>query len=276
MLLKAIKQQSVLKINDIYSFIFHAYTFSLNNIPISITDNYSRKSDECLALENVIIEENYISDITDQGNETGDPVTKSPVTYRIYINIKPAYSFQLIYENQKRELHIKTSSKFPDNKVYRAITGFYINPNRNNENLTTSDYWIAMGASTRIYSGILRSEERKEPIINKNETISCDRSTKDNFPNYQTFDLDLNFYIENSNPTSYSTNDRCMTSLIEAKSIAAENKVLIAQLTTNSKLTFELNIQSGVTAGVTKQRDPNNTKYPDNQINKLISNLNTN
>ena len=82
--------------------------------------------DDSLALENVIVERYYVSDSTDYTDTTGNALPHGSITYRLFIDMKPGYSLQVVYGVPNHELFLKTSTTFFNDKVCYAETGFNI------------------------------------------------------------------------------------------------------------------------------------------------------
>jgi hypothetical protein len=76
-----------------------------------------------------------------------------------------------------------------------------------------------------------------------------DGLTKGVLPDFRIFKLDLGFFNNDTTASCFSTFDAAWAALGGVKGPTAENKVLIAQLTTNGNLTFELNVQLGTPSG---------------------------
>lgn len=242
------------KIHFVFFIILLFSTLSLNaQIKYKITH------DDSLALENVIVEKYYISDSTDCVDTTGGLLAKGSTTYRIYIDMKPGYSLQLVYGNKKHELLIKTSTTFFNNEYCSALTGFNISYKEINENTVALDSWITMGAATKLHAGILLADDTDGSILKRASLAKADGLTKGTSPTLKIFNLDLNCFRNTKNASLLSTKNGGWAALGGVKGPTPDNRVLIAQLTTNGILSFELNIQIGTpTGGYVKfvARDP--------------------
>lgn len=229
--------------------LFYSYSIVSSN-SLCAQENYSITHSDSLALENIIVERYYVSDSTDFNN-TANALPAGAVTYRIFIDMKPGYSLQVVYGNQKHEMFFKTSTLFFNNMECRAETGFNIDAKKLNEGTIALDSWITMGAASRLHTGILKSEDNDGSsfIKNRNSLSKTDGLTKGALPKFQIFNLDLNFFNNDSTASYFSTSDGAWAALGGVKGPTNENRVLIAQLTTNGKLTFGLNVQIGTPEG---------------------------
>jgi len=226
---------------------------SINNFSFWARDNYIITKDDSLALKNVIVEKYYVSDSTDYIDTTGGILPKGSITYRIYIEMKPGYSLQAVYGNSKHELYLKTSTVFFNNEYCLAMTGFNIHPKEINKNSVALDSWLTMGAATKIHTGILKTDDNDGSIISRASLAKADGLTIGVTPTFKTFNLDMNFFKDKKDASVFSTKNGGWAALEGVKGPTTDNRVLIAQLTTNGTLTFELNIQIGTPAKGTVQ-----------------------
>jgi hypothetical protein len=263
-------QSRIKKINPI-SFFF--CLFIITNIsPIQAQEKYVATHDDSLALENVITEVYYVSDSSDLADTSGGVLSQGAVTYRIYIDMKPGYSLQMVYGNQKHELFIKTDTKFFNNQECGALTGFNVDARRINDNSVALDSWITMGAATRLHTGILKADDKDGSVIKRATLDNTDGLTKGELPNFKIFNLDLNFFNDPKNASDFRTNNGGWAAPGGVKGPTNDNRVLIAQLTTNGKLNFELNIQIGTPTGGYVQFVAKRPEGSEIQSNKLTYN----
>jgi hypothetical protein len=217
----------------------------LGNISSEAQNSYVITHNDSLALENVIVEKYYKVTSKDCQDTTGGILPKGSVVYRIYIDLKPGYFLQTVYGNEKHELFLKTSTTFFNNLYCNAITGYNISQKEINENTVALDSWITLGAASRLHTGILRSEDQDGSILNRPEFGKTDGLTNGILPTFKQFNLDLNFFNDRKNASVFSTSNGGWAALEGVKGPTSENRILIAQLTTNGKLSFQLNIQIG-------------------------------
>ncbi len=227
------------------------FAFVLGSISLKAQNNYVITHDDSLALENVIVEKYYVADSIDCLDTIGGTLPSGSVTYRIYIDMKNGYRLQTVYGVTNHELFIKTSTTFYNNLYCFAITGFNINNKELNENNVALDSWITMGAASRLHTGIIKDEDHDGSILKRALLSKSDGLTNGVFPTFKQFNLDLSFFKDNKNASLFATTNGVWAAFGGVMGPTADNKVLIAQLTTNGKLSFELNVQIGTpTAGV--------------------------
>jgi hypothetical protein len=277
MLLKASKKISKLKINEITSFSLCTFVFSLTNNPLNPNGENGNDNIGIIAVESVTVEEYFLPFTFDFTSGVYNASSNFSINYKIYLDIKPGYSLQLVYGNKKQELLIKTSAKIQGNKVCRSITGFNILPKRSDDNRIISDSWITMGTRTRIHSEINKPElkEAKSEIENQLYDLKVFRNHDNHL--YKPFKFELKYFHEENSSEILNDYFECTEVQVINKCQESEYKVLIAQLTTNEKLNFELDIQSGnispdclnFSSGDTK----NNSAHIVNSTNNLIQTI---
>jgi len=151
-----------------------------------------------------------------------------------------------VYGDEKHELFFKTTTYFYNNTECSAYTGFNIDAKKLNYSTCALDSWITLGAASRLHTGILKSEDSDGSILTRNTLKYSDGLTNGVFPNFKVFNLDLGFFNNDKDAALFSTNNGAWAALGQGvKGPTAENRVLIAQLTTNGKLSFNLSVQIG-------------------------------
>ncbi|MFZ4399189.1 MAG: hypothetical protein ACOYO1_04070 [Bacteroidales bacterium] len=243
-------KQSLLQSKE---FLFFLFLFFLNSLlsAQNIQDKIILTHDDSLALENVIVEKYYFSDSTDYSDTLKNALPIGSITYRIFIDMKPEYKLQLVYGNKNHELNIETSTSIFNDMEADAVTGFNINTKYIYKGNIALDSWITMGAASRGFTGIPRVEDKDEIslITNRESFKKADGLTKAILPNFTVYNLNLKPFEYDTTASRFSTNNGGWAAPGGAKGPNADNKVLIAQITTNGKLSFKLNVQIGTPTG---------------------------
>jgi hypothetical protein len=206
------------------------------------------------ALENIIIEKYYVADSSDYNHDSINGILdKGSVTYRIYVDLKPDYWLQMVYGSPKHPLTIKTSTRF-----YNSDLGGYIGYNVNVHKLevgnTLLDSYITLNSASNLFAGVLLSEDPDGSVLERRKAFSSrDGLTNGNLPQLRPFNLDLSFFNNDSTARTFTTSNGGWTGFsgikAGAKGPTKENRILIAQLTTNGTLSFDLNIQVATPSG---------------------------
>ncbi len=209
--------------------------------------------DDKSALEGIIVEKYYVADSADFADTLGAALPKGSVTYRIYVDLKPNYSLQVVYGDEKHPLKIKTTTAFYNNVNCGALIGYNVSYLKVNEKAYALDSWITISSAASNYAGVLKSEDPDGSVLKRRSLNKSDGFMNGNLPMIKPFNLDVGFFNNDSNAVMLSSNNAAWAAftgvLSGSKGPTASNKVLIAQLTTNGKLSFDLNIQVGTPSG---------------------------
>ncbi len=202
------------------------------------------------ALEGIIVEKYYVSDLLDTNDAK---LPKGSITYRIYADLKPNYSLQLIYGDTRHPLSIKTTTKFYNNRECGAVIGynvFYLN--LNNPNFAV-DSWLTINSASSQYAGVMLSEDSNGSLLKNKKFEKADGFVSGNLPVIKPFNIDLNFFDNDTTASVFSTDDGGWAAISGvmsgSKGPTASNKILIAQLTTDGVISFDLNMQLGTPEG---------------------------
>lgn len=215
-------------------------------------------------LEKVIVEKYYISDARDAAAFGGQLLVGS-VTYRIFVDMLPGYRFQAAYGIPGHELRLATTTLFFNNEDKGGIVSSVI-PYRNlKDNTVMLDSWLSAGGAAEGSFGILKTmDDGVETIVNEKGILQNSDpgagipiKVQDGLiagmpPKVTSFGIDsiVDVFKNRTIGSEFSTTNgswATMNGAIGPDSI--DNKVLIAQITTNGVFTFELNIQIGKPAG---------------------------
>lgn len=237
-------------------------------------------------LEGLIVEKYYVSSAADTRQADSNAyLAPGSVTYRIYADLKPVYRLQAVYGVENHEMKIQTSTRFYNCKNSDGRSSNDIHPANLSRGTGLLDSWVSVGAAALDYQGVLKTADdtsgnlvmKIESGILRNNDVSAGipLSQQDGmrFLRYQpatqfyNFDNDLHLF-------EYTWNDS-VTGLLRTTNGAwacfggsvgpqPENHVLIAQLTTDGILNYELNVQIATPDGGTEKyvaRNPGKDEY---------------
>lgn len=233
-------------------------------------------------LENILVERYYVSNAddsvaTDKISERPGTLPVGSVTYRIYVDMLPGYRFQAAYGIPGHELKIATTTTFFNNEDYGGELANVIADRALPKNTVMLDSWLSVGAASEMNLGILKTEDDTVSTVVNADRVLQGTSADAGVPVKERdglikgeaslvtgFGLDSAIKIfrnRNSrvNGQLFSLKDASWAALKGSTGPTKENRVLIAQITTNGILSFELNIQIGTPWGGTEQyvaRDP--------------------
>jgi hypothetical protein len=228
-------------------------------------------------LEQIIVEKYYVSNkadsiATDKISEHPGTLPSGSVTYRIYVDMLPGYKFQAVYGIPGHELFIATTTRFFNNEDYGTEVANSI-PDRNlPDNTVMLDSWLSVGAASENRLGILKKDDdtsativnRSGALQNGNSESGIPLRSRDGLMYGSSSSLVTGFGLDSAiqifrkknakqDGQIFSVTNASWASLKGAVGPTADNRVLIAQITTNGLLSFELNIQIGTPYGGVEQ-----------------------
>ncbi|MFM7016096.1 MAG: T9SS type A sorting domain-containing protein [Bacteroidota bacterium] len=221
-------------------------------------------------LENIVVETYYISNASDTvANLDGGVLPVGSVTYRIYADMLPGYKFQAAYGVPGHDLKISTTTLFWNNED-RGSTSPTFSKTNAARNTVMLDSWLSVGAACNGNFGIMKSMDDGMNNINNNYSpqvlqnndpaMGIPLTVQDGFiagtPEALTavgISSEITVFDNQNDGTNgplFMTNNGSWASLNGSTGPdPIDNKVLIAQITTNGTLSFELNIQIGTPTG---------------------------
>ncbi len=211
-------------------------------------------------LEGIVVEKFYVSNAADGTGSVGTLPTGS-VTWRFYVDMAPGYIFQAAYGDGNHLLRFQTSTTFFNNEDRGSTNANAIGFNFIDDNTVMLDSYLSAGATCSNRLGVLKSEDDAVgQVVNSNGLLqhadpsagipltSRDGQTGTAGTPSAFTELGLPSALSVLDATSgagsiLSTNNGSWASLAGASGPTATNRVLIAQITTDGVLQFELNVQ---------------------------------
>jgi hypothetical protein len=216
-------------------------------------------------LESIIVEKYYVANAADAAGSTGTLPVGS-VTYRFYVDMLPGYKFQVAYGTPAHTLSISTSTTFFNNED-RGSTFPTYTKTQARANTVMLDSWLSAGAGCAGNFGILKSEDdgvanvanSNGILANNNASAGIPLTTQDGLiagsPSSVTTvgqaDAQLAASLDATSQagSSFVLTDGAWSSLAGTQGPTANNRILIAQITTDGILTYNFNIQIGTPTG---------------------------
>ena len=213
-------------------------------------------------LEKVIVEKYYISNAYDtSANKYAGKLPVGSTTYRIYADLLPGYKFSAAYGSPEHTLKIATTTTFYNNKEHGAIIPNIIPYRTLRKNTVMLDSWLSVGAAGEDCYGILKTDDdtletikhEKKFLANTKKSMGIPLNQKDGIIRYDNVPRPTFFHIDDAakifdgnHPGGlFEIKDGAWACLEGSKGADSltNNRVLIAQITTDGDLSFELNIQ---------------------------------
>ena len=219
-------------------------------------------------LEGIILEKFYISTKDDNSKpELSGHLAPGSVTYRIYVDLKPGYTFQAAYGTPNHELYIKSTNLFYNHVEYGAEYPNRIPLRTYSRNTSRLDSWLSVGGAGENQIGVLKSEDDSLNVSktsgaylkNNSKKMGVSLEVVDGmkeqynlaFPTFYQMDSTIKGLGTITNTNTISTKNGAWASMGKGSQGAdsLSNKILIAQLTTDGKLSYQLNLLIGTPDG---------------------------
>lgn len=219
-------------------------------------------------LEGIILEKFYISTKEDNSKpELSGHLAPGSVTYRIYVDLKPGYTFQAAYGTPNHELYIKSTNLFYNHVEYGAEYPNRIPLRTYSRNTSRLDSWLSVGGAGENQIGVLKSEDDSLNVSktsgaylkNNSKKMGVSLEVVDGmkeqynlaFPTFYQMDSTIKGLGTITNTNTISTKNGAWASMGKGSQGAdsLSNKILIAQLTTDGKLSYQLNLLIGTPDG---------------------------
>jgi len=215
-------------------------------------DLYKPTADDLHALENVIVEKYYVATENDCKDTIGGKLAKGSITYRIYLDLKPGYKVETVFGSDIHPLFIETTTSFFNDTILGAGTGDNIIRYNVNKHNVALDSWVTLESATNFHNAVLKSEDNDSSFITCKEQLKkADGLKFGNISGIVFFGTDLNFFKNYVNAKRFVLNDGAWANFAWVDGPTPTNRVLVAQLTTDGILSFELNAQIATPTGET-------------------------
>jgi hypothetical protein len=201
------------------------------------------------SLEGIIVEKYYTYNAKDALDTAGGAIPAGSITYRIYVDLKPNYTLQAVYGVIDHPMFIKTSTTFYNNTKYGQATGDYIESKKIAGSTAAFDSWITAGACSTTQNGVMLADDKDGSMLNIPSMAKADGMVAGKIKPVTFFGIMPNTVFNTATSSSFATDNGSWAVFGGVKGATDDNKILIAQITTDGKLSFELNLQIGTPTG---------------------------
>ena len=214
-------------------------------------------------LEDVIVEKYYVANASDAADPDAGDLAVGTVTYRIYIDMAPDYKLETVFGSSNNPLSIETTTQFFNNEDRGGLTGNDLGAGFLDNGTVLLDSYVSMGAGGENNWAVLKSEDTNGAINNSDGKLKnlsniagipirvADGLVPGTPPDV-TFVPGSSIVSQlddvNDGPSVFIT-DGAWAVLGGTSGPDVENRVLIAQISTDGDLTFELNVRLGAPDG---------------------------
>jgi hypothetical protein len=217
------------------------------------------------ALEGIIVEKYYVSTKKDNSKKhlSGELAVGS-TTYRIYVNMAPGSRFISAYGSPNHPLEIKSTDLIYNHADVGAEHPIGIPERSYKKNVTALDSWITIGPAGENYFGVLKEADtlkdygdvlpfEKGFLMSDKKEMGYSLQERDGFlrsakiPDITLYNLDTNLNVlrGETNGRSFRVENGAWASMgkgLYGVDSLGSNTILIAQITTTGKLSYELNL----------------------------------
>jgi hypothetical protein len=180
-------------------------------------------------------------------------------TYRIFVDMQPGYTMQMVYGTEHQQLEIGTTTTFYNDPGQSVRFADQLPADRLNESTVALDSWLTVGAASSAHVGVPKHLDRDGSVVKcppyaktRDRSMSiCKRDglmVVDSVLQVVNFRLDPG-YLGTIPGQVLHTMDGAWAVLGGTRGATAENMVLIAQLSTTGVLSYQLNLQLGAPDG---------------------------
>jgi len=210
-----------------------------------------------------VIVERYC--VVDTGFPSAGPAAAGDgrlVTYRIFIDLAPGYTLQMVYGDERHRLRISTTTAFFNDLRNGVKYADRLEADQLNTFPLAMDSWLTLGPASNGHWGVPKDLDPDGSVIEcppyparppdprdmDPEGAALDLQdgliTADTLKEIVTFRLDPG-YLGKVRGSMIETTDGAWAVLGGVRGITERNIVLIAQITTTGELEFLLNLQLG-------------------------------
>jgi hypothetical protein len=226
-------------------------------------------------LEGVFVERYYVTSKSDTSNSLATGIrSEGLVTYRVFVDLKPGYTFQAAYGAPGHPLFLRSSEKFYNHPGAGTVYSNILPEKALNRDKAYLDSWVSVGAAgenlmgvPKVYDDTLRDPSLqlgKTIFLNKSKKAGIPLSEKDGVARGENIPFATLYQLEtalNALGTDATGNEvliengawACMGIGAKGVDSLTTNCVLIAQLTTSGSLEFELNLLIGAPNGTSQK-----------------------
>lgn len=217
------------------------------------------------ALEGITVEKYYVSSKKDNSKKqlSGELETGS-ITYRIYVNMAPSCRFMAAFGSPNHPLEIRSTELIYNHSDNGAEHPIRIPERTYKKNVVPLDSWITIGPAGENYWGVLKEEDtlkdvgtvvpfEKGFLANEKKEMGFPLSIRDGFlrseniPDITLYNIDTNLNVlrMETKGKSFRILNGAWASMgkgVCGVDSLGSNNILIAQITTKGKLSYELNL----------------------------------
>ena len=174
-------------------------------------------------------------------------------TYRIYVDLAPQMSVQMVFGSEGHPLRIESTTEFFNDTLNGVKYADRLKAARLNDGLCALDSWLTIGAASDAHMGIPLDRDTDGSLLRSKRFKRSTLARRDGLvPATVKSVTDFKCqpgYLGNIRGGTILCVDCAWSAIGGGLGVTADNMVLIAQITTTGKLSYELNLQIGKPGG---------------------------
>jgi hypothetical protein len=217
------------------------------------------------ALEGIIVEKYYVSTKKDNSKKhLSGELPVGSTTYRIYVDMAPGCRFMAAYGSPGHPLEISSTELIYNHLDNGAEHPLRIPERSYKKNITALDSWITIGPAGEAYMGVLKCEDTLKDfgsvvpfeegfLLSDKKKMKFSLFERDGFlriesiPKITLYNLDssVRVFFSETIGNSFLIEDGAWASMgqgVCGVDSTGSNTLLIAQITTKGRLSYELNL----------------------------------
>jgi hypothetical protein len=224
-------------------------------------------------IDAVLVETYYVSDANDATDVIGGGLQAGSRTYRVFVDLCDGCSVRAIYGDANHALRITSTAPFFNHADRGRTFAHELSNGALDEGTTALDSWLALGGASNQRFGILKADDPDGSIVgganndggseavaggllvNADVLAGTPLTEKDGLiaisgavilpPNFNVIGIhpEILFDAETVGNEFLTNDSRVGCSTPGVQGPTAENRVLLAQLTTSGEISFELNLE---------------------------------
>lgn len=221
-------------------------------------------------LQNVVVEKYYISDANDATDTDGGFLQEGSTTYRVFLDMGEGYKLRALFGDSLHPFTIASTAVLFNNADRGEVFGHDIPNTRLDENTVALDSWLSLGDASDLHTGAQETDDSDGSIVGGTNNDGGSASVPGGLLVNNAVDAGLpltdrdgllpgtgqpppGFIFLGDDPDSalfdenlvnaYSTMNMVAQAPAGIAGYGADNRILIAQITTAGDLSFALNVE---------------------------------
>ncbi|QQR87929.1 MAG: T9SS type A sorting domain-containing protein [Flavobacteriales bacterium] len=222
-------------------------------------------------LQTVVVEKYYISDANDATDTDGGFLQEGSVTYRVFLDMGEGYKLRSLFGDSLHPFTISSTAVLFNNGDRGKRFGHLIQDQYLGDNTVALDSWLSLGDASEAHIGVLEGDDTDGSVVGGSNNDGGSASVPGGLLVNSASDAGLpltdrdgllpgtgmppgflfigdaqyldSAFFEMNQLNAYTTMNMVSQAPAGVVGYGAENRILIAQITTAGELSFALNVE---------------------------------